>query len=121
MKHIYNVNAGDTFWAASDVGWVVGHSYIVYGPLLQGCASILFEGKPIKTPEAGTFWRVCADHKVKSMFTAPTAIRAIKKDDPNGELMGKYDLSSLNVLFLAGERCDPATYEWAGDKVKNQL
>lgn len=121
MKHIYNVDAGDTFWAASDVGWVVGHSYIVYGPLLQGCASILFEGKPIKTPDAGTFWRVCADHKVKSMFTAPTAIRAIKKEDPNGDLMKKYDLSSLNVLFLAGERCDPATYEWAGELLQKPV
>lgn len=121
MKHIYNVDAGDTFWAASDVGWVVGHSYIVYGPLLQGCTTILFEGKPIKTPDAGTFWRVCADHNVKTMFTAPTAIRAIKKEDPEGSLIKKYDLSSLNCLFLAGERCDPATFEWSKEMLQKPV
>jgi propionyl-CoA synthetase len=116
MSHIYNVNPGDTFWSASDVGWVVGHSYIVYGPLLHGCTTVLFEGKPIRTPDAGTFWRVLADHKVNTFFTAPTAIRAIKKEDPEGLLMKKYDLSHLNLIFLAGERCDPATFEWLGEK-----
>lgn len=114
MSHIYNVHAGDTFWSASDVGWVVGHSYIVYGPLLQGCTTVLFEGKPIKTPDAGTFWRVISEHKVKTFFTAPTAIRAIKKEDPEAHLIGNYDISHLNVIFLAGERCDPATFEWLG-------
>lgn len=121
MSHIYNANPGDTFWSASDVGWVVGHSYIVYGPLLHGCTTVLFEGKPIRTPDAGTFWRVIADHKVKTFFTAPTAIRAIKKEDPDGELMKKYDLSSLNLIFLAGERCDPATFEWLGEKTKKPV
>lgn len=121
MKHIYNVDAGDTFWAASDIGWVVGHSYIVYGPLLQGCTTVLFEGKPIRTPDAGTFWRVCAEHKVKTMFTAPTAIRAIKKEDPEGLLLKKYDLSSLNCLFLAGERCDPATFEWSKEMLQKPV
>ena len=116
MSHIYNVKPGDTFWSASDVGWVVGHSYIVYGPLLHGCTTVLFEGKPIRTPDAGTFWRVIADHKVNTFFTAPTAIRAIKKEDPEGLLMKKYDLSHLNLIFLAGERCDPATFEWLGEK-----
>lgn len=121
MSHIYNVNSGDTFWAASDVGWVVGHSYIVYGPLLHGCTTVLFEGKPIKTPDAGTFWRVCKEHKVNTMFTAPTAIRAIKKEDPDGSLMKSYDLSKLNLLFLAGERCDPATYEWLTEKLNKPI
>jgi propionyl-CoA synthetase len=116
MSHIYNVNPGDTFWSASDVGWVVGHSYIVYGPLLHGCMTVLFEGKPIRTPDAGTFWRVIANHKVNTFFTAPTAIRAIKKEDPEGLLMKKYDLSNLNLIFLAGERCDPATFEWLREK-----
>jgi propionyl-CoA synthetase len=117
MDQVYNSEAGDIFWAASDVGWVVGHSYIVYGPLLQGCTTVLFEGKPIRTPDAGTFWRVCEQHQVKTMFTAPTAIRAIKKEDFEGVLLKKYDLSNLKYLFLAGERCDPATFEWA----KNML
>jgi len=115
MKNIYNVNAGDVFWAASDVGWVVGHSYIVYAPLIHGCTTILFEGKPVRTPDAGEFWRVAAEHKVKSMFTAPTAIRAIKKEDADGLLMKNKDLSNLKTLFLAGERCDPATYHWVND------
>ena len=116
MSHIYNVKAGNTFWSASDVGWVVGHSYIVYGPLLHGCTTVLFEGKPIRTPDAGTFWRVIADHKVNTFFTAPTAIRAIKKEDPEGELIKKYNLSHLNLIFLAGERFDPATFNWLGEK-----
>ena len=115
MKNIYNVEAGDVFWAASDVGWVVGHSYIVYAPLIQGCSTILFEGKPVRTPDAGEFWRVAAEHKVKAMFTAPTAIRAIKKEDADGLLMKNKDLSHLKTLFLAGERCDPATYHWVND------
>ncbi len=115
MKAVYGVNSGDVYWAASDVGWVVGHSYIVYAPLIHGCTTILFEGKPIKTPDAGTFWRVIAEHKVKTLFTAPTAIRAIKKEDSGGELLKKYDISSLQYLFLAGERCDVATYNWAKD------
>lgn len=115
MKYVYGVESGDVYWAASDVGWVVGHSYIVYAPLIHGCTTILFEGKPIKTPDAGTFWRVIADHGVKTLFTAPTAIRAIKKEDSEGELLKKYDISSLQYLFLAGERCDVATYNWAKD------
>ncbi len=113
MKNVYGVDPGDVFWAASDVGWVVGHSYIVYAPLLQGATTILFEGKPVGTPDAGTFWRVIADHGVKALFTAPTAFRAIKKEDPKGEFIGKYDLSSLDTLFLAGERADPDTIQWA--------
>ncbi|WP_426430505.1 acetate--CoA ligase [Winogradskyella sp. HB-48] len=112
MKYIYGVDEGDVYWAASDVGWVVGHSYIVYGPLLNRNTTILFEGKPIKTPDASTFWRVISEHKVKVMFTAPTAIRAIKKEDPNGEFIKKYDMSSLKYQFLAGERCDVATLRW---------
>ncbi len=117
MGAIYNVKAGDVFWAASDVGWVVGHSYICYGPLIAGCTTIVFEGKPVGTPDAGTFWRVISDHKVKSFFTAPTAFRAIKRDDPEGHFVRKYDLSSLQALFLAGERADPATIAWAQDKL----
>jgi propionyl-CoA synthetase len=113
MKYIYNVEAGDVFWAASDVGWVVGHSYIVYAPLLAGCTTILYEGKPVFTPDAGAFWRVISQHKVKSMFTAPTALRAIKQQDPTGELIKKYDLSNYKYLFLAGERTDPDTLKWA--------
>ena len=113
MKHIYNVDPGDVYWAASDVGWVVGHSYIVYGPLFQGCTTVLFEGKPVKTPDAGVFWRVISDHNVKCMFTAPTAFRAIKREDPRAELMKQYDLSSFRYLFLAGERSDPNTLHWA--------
>jgi propionyl-CoA synthetase len=112
MQHIYGVNEGEIFWAASDVGWVVGHSYIVYGPLLNRNTTIIFEGKPIKTPDASTFWRVIAEHRVNVMFTAPTAIRAIKKEDPNGDFIKQYDLSSLKTQFLAGERCDAATLKW---------
>ncbi len=109
MRYVYGMNPGEVFWAASDVGWVVGHSYIVYAPLIYGCTTVLFEGKPIRTPDASTFWRVIADHDVKVMFTAPTAIRAIKKEDPNGELLKQFDLSGLRYQFLAGERCDMAT------------
>lgn len=112
MKHVYGVEEGDVYWAASDVGWVVGHSYIVYGPLLNRNTTVLFEGKPIKTPNASTFWRVISEHQVKVMFTAPTAIRAIKKEDPNGHYIKKYDLSCLKYQFLAGERCDMATLNW---------
>ena len=113
MSMVYGVQAGDVYWAASDVGWVVGHSYIVYAPLLAGCTTILFEGKPVGTPDAGTFWRVCAQHGVKILFTAPTAIRAIKKEDPDGVFLKKYDLSKLEALYLAGERCDPDTILWS--------
>jgi len=113
MKNIYNVDAGDTYWAASDVGWVVGHSYIVYGPLFKGCTTILFEGKPVGTPDAGVFWRVISQHKVKTMFTAPTAFRAIKREDPQAQMMNDYDLSNFKYLFLAGERLDPDTLKWA--------
>lgn len=112
MKNIYNLKAGEVFWAASDVGWVVGHSYIVYGPLLNRNTTVIFEGKPIKTPDASTFWRVIAEHQVNVMFTAPTAIRAIKKEDPNGNFIKQFDLSCLRTQFLAGERCDVATLEW---------
>ncbi len=113
MKNIYDVAPGDVYWAASDVGWVVGHSYIVYGPLLHGCTTIVFEGKPVGTPDAGVFWRVISEHGVKVLFTAPTAFRAIKKEDPNGEFIRKYDLSGFKALFLAGERADPDTVKWA--------
>lgn len=112
MEHIYNMQPGEVFWAASDVGWVVGHSYIVYGPLIHGCTTLLYEGKPIKTPDAGAFWRVAETHHVNVMFTAPTAIRAIKKEDAEGKLFNQYNLSNLRQLFLAGERCDPATFDW---------
>ncbi|WP_191085407.1 AMP-binding protein [Roseococcus microcysteis] len=117
MSMIYGMAPGDVFWAASDVGWVVGHSYIVYAPLLAGCTSVLFEGKPVGTPDPGTFWRVCAQHGVKLLFTAPTAIRAIKKEDPEGEHLARHDLSRLEALYLAGERCDPPTAEWAAAKL----
>jgi propionyl-CoA synthetase len=113
MTNVYDVKPGEVFWAASDVGWVVGHSYIVYGPLLHGATSIMFEGKPVGTPDAGTFWRVIAEHGVVSLFTAPTAFRAIKRDDPDGKLIRGHDLSRFRILFLAGERSDPATLEWA--------
>ena len=113
MKNIYNVEAGDVFWAASDVGWVVGHSYICYAPLLAGCTTLVYEGKPIGTPDAGAFWRVIAEHDVKVLFTAPTAFRAIRGQDPEASLMADYDLSGLQALFLAGERSDPATLQWA--------
>ena len=112
MKAIYDMDPGDVFFSASDVGWVVGHSYIVYAPLLQGCTTVFYEGKPIMTPDAGAFWRVIEQYQVKALFTAPTAYRAIKKEDPNGELIKKYNLSSLKYLFAAGERLDPPTYEW---------
>lgn len=118
MNAIYGLNAGEVFWTASDVGWVVGHSYIVYAPLLKGCTSVLFEGKPVGTPDAGTFWRVIAEHKVAALFTAPTAFRAIKKEDPSGSLIANYDISFLRTLFLAGERADPDTIEWAQDKLR---
>ena len=118
MKAIYNVDAGDVYWAASDVGWVVGHSYIVYGPLFRGCTTIFFEGKPVGTPDAGVFWRVISDHNVKTMFTAPTAFRAIKREDPDGELIKNYDLSNFRALFLAGERLDPDTLRWAENHLK---
>jgi propionyl-CoA synthetase len=115
MKNIYNVDPGDVFWAASDVGWVVGHSYICYAPLIHGNTTIIFEGKPIGTPDAGTFWRVISEHNVRSFFTAPTAFRAIKREDPKGEFKAAYDLSCLQALYLAGERADPDTINWAHD------
>ena len=118
MKAIYNVDEGDVCWAASDVGWVVGHSYIVYAPLFKGCTSVLFEGKPVGTPDAGVFWRVISQHRVKSMFTAPTAYRAIKREDPEGLLIEKYDLSMFKSLFLAGERSDPDTIQWSEKHLK---
>ncbi|MCT4577789.1 propionate-CoA ligase PrpE [Donghicola sp.] len=117
MKNIYNVEPGEVFWAASDVGWVVGHSYICYGPLITGNTTIVFEGKPIGTPDAGTFWRIIDEHKVKSFFTAPTAFRAVRREDPTGEFIKKYDLSGLRAVYLAGERADPATIEWAQEKL----
>jgi propionyl-CoA synthetase len=113
MKNIYDVEPGEVYWSASDVGWVVGHSYIVYAPLLHGATTILFEGKPVGTPDAGTFWRVIAEHKVVALFTAPTAFRAIKKEDPKGEFVARHDLSHFRTLFLAGERADPDTIQWA--------
>ena len=113
MKNIYNIDPGDVFWAASDVGWVVGHSYICYAPLIHGNTTVLFEGKPVGTPDAGTFWRVISEHKVKAFFTAPTAFRAIKREDPEGKFKSQYDLSCLQALFLAGERADPDTINWA--------
>ena len=113
MEAIYNIKPGDVYWAASDIGWVVGHSYIVYGPLLAGATTILFEGKPVGTPDAGAFWRVIANHRVKTMFTAPTAFRAIKREDPNGKLVKNYDLTAFTSLFLAGERSDSDTIMWA--------
>jgi propionyl-CoA synthetase len=115
MDNVYDTRAGEVFWAASDVGWVVGHSYIVYAPLLAGCTTVLYEGKPVGTPDAGAFWRVVAEHGVKTLFTAPTAFRAIKKEDPAGEFAQRYDLSGFQYLFLAGERLDPETYRWAGE------
>jgi propionyl-CoA synthetase len=118
MKAIYDIDEDDVWWAASDVGWVVGHSYIVYAPLFKGCTTVLFEGKPVGTPDAGVFWRVISDHKVKCMFTAPTAYRAIKREDPRAELMKHYDLSSFKILFLAGERSDPDTIQWSENNLK---
>jgi len=118
MEHIYDAGPGDVYWAASDVGWVVGHSYIVYAPLLTGCTTVLYEGKPVGTPDAGAFWRMIAEHRINVLFTAPTAFRAIKKEDPAGALTRKYDLSSLRYLFLAGERLDPETFRWASDLLR---
>jgi propionyl-CoA synthetase len=118
MENIYNVKPGDVYWAASDIGWVVGHSYIVYAPLLHGCTTILYEGKPIGTPDAGAFWRVIQQHGVNCLFTAPTAFRAIRREDPAGKLLREYDISSLRTLFLAGERCDPDTLHWAEKQLK---
>ena len=118
MGNIYNVQPGDVYWAASDIGWVVGHSYIVYAPLLHGCTTILYEGKPIGTPDAGAFWRVIQQHGVNCLFTAPTAFRAIRREDPAGKLLREYDISSLRTLFLAGERCDPDTLHWAEKQLK---
>ena len=118
MKNLYNVEPGEVFWAASDVGWVVGHSYICYAPLIHGNTTVVFEGKPVGTPDAGTFWRVISEHNVRSFFTAPTAFRAIKREDPQGEYVKKYDLSCLRTLYLAGERADPDTINWARDQLK---
>lgn len=117
MQNVFGVQPGEVFWAASDVGWVVGHSYIVYGPLFHGCTTVLYEGKPVKTPDPGAFWRVISDHDVAVMFTAPTAFRAIKRDDPEGSFIEKYDLRNFRALFLAGERCDPNTLLWAQNKL----
>jgi propionyl-CoA synthetase len=113
MSAIYDVKPGETYWAGSDIGWVVGHSYIVYGPLLHGCASVLYEGKPIGTPDAGAYWRVIQDYKVAAFFTAPTGLRAVRKEDPQASLLKKYDIASMRTLFLAGERADPDTVAWA--------
>jgi propionyl-CoA synthetase len=121
MRMLYGLDAGDIWWTASDVGWVVGHSYIVYGPLLRGCTSVMYEGKPVGTPDAGAFWRVCAQHGVKVLFTAPTAMRAIKQQDPEGALTAQHDLSKLEALYLAGERCDPPTALWATDLLKKPV
>jgi len=121
MKAIYDIDPGEVFWAASDIGWVVGHSYIIYGPLFHGCTSVMYEGKPVGTPDAGAFWRVIAEHNVKALFTAPTAFRAIKKEDPNGDLISNYDLSAFKTLFLAGERCDPDTLIWAQEKLQRPV
>ncbi len=121
LEHIYNTKPGEVYWAASDVGWVVGHSYIVYGPLITGCTTILYEGKSVGTPDPGAFWRVISQHGVKTLFTAPTAFRAIKKEDPAGEHIKKYDLSRFQYLFLAGERLDPDTYHWAHNLLKKPV
>ncbi len=118
MKNIYNIDQNDVWWSASDIGWIVGHSYIVYAPLFKGCTTVLFEGKPVGTPDAGVFWRIISDYKIKSLFTAPTAFRAIKKEDPNGKFFTKYDLTSFKTLFLAGERADPDTLKWAESLLK---
>src|SRR5215813_3731251 len=118
MKHLYGIEPGEVWWSASDVGWVVGHSYIVYAPLFHGCTTILYEGKPVGTPDAGAFWRVIAEHGAVAMFTAPTAFRAIKKEDPQGKHLAQYDLSKFRSLFLAGERADPDTLAWAEKLLK---
>lgn len=117
MRNVYDIEPGEVFWAASDVGWVVGHSYIVYGPLLLGATTVLYEGKPIGTPDPGAFWRVASEHGVKALFTAPTAVRAIRKEDPDGEHIGRYDLSKMKYFFQAGERLDPDTYAWSAQKL----
>jgi propionyl-CoA synthetase len=117
MKHVYDVEPGETYWAASDLGWAVGHSYIVYAPLLHGCTTVLYEGKPVGTPDAGAFWRVVSQHDVCTLFTAPTAFRAIRQQDPEGALIGDHDLSGFRTLFLAGERCDPETLGWAEQRL----
>lgn len=117
MKNIYDIDPGDVYWAASDVGWVVGHSYIVYAPLFHGCTTVLYEGKPVGTPDPAAFWRVISEHKVKAMFTAPTAIRAIKREDPEGKLISQYDMSHFKTQFVAGERCDPDTLRWIEEKL----
>ncbi len=121
MANIYGVKPGETWWTASDIGWVVGHSYIVYGPLIHGCASVLYEGKPVGTPDAGAFWRVISEYKVAAVFTAPTAVRAVRKEDPEAELLKKYDLSAFRTLFLAGERADPETVAWAERVVQRPI
>ena len=121
MKNVYGVEPGEPWWSASDVGWVVGHSYIVYAPLFHGCTSVLYEGKPVGTPDAGAFWRVISEHKCVAMFTAPTAFRAIKKEDPQGKFFEKYDLSKFRTLFLAGERADPDTIVWAENLLKKPV
>jgi propionyl-CoA synthetase len=118
MGNVYGIDPGDTWFTASDVGWVVGHSYIVYAPLINGATTVLYEGKPVGTPDAGAFWRVVAEHGVEALFTAPTAIRAIKKEDPDGRLLADHDVSSLRTLFLAGERLDPETYTWASQRLE---
>ncbi|RUO32933.1 AMP-binding protein [Aliidiomarina soli] len=121
MGAVYNCTAGDTIFTASDVGWVVGHSFIVYGPLLAGCSSVLYEGKPVFTPNAGAFWRICEDYRIKALFAAPTAFRAIRKEDPEGQQIESYDLSELETIFMAGERLDPATYEWTREKTNKPV
>src|SRR5689334_24641566 len=121
MQNLYGVSPGEVWWCASDIGWVVGHSYIVYAPLLHGCTSVMYEGKPVGTPDAGAFWRVISQHKAVALFTAPTAFRAIKKEDPDGKLIGQYDLSQFRTLFLAGERADPPTIQWAEEHLKKPV
>ena len=118
MRTVYDIGAGDVWWTASDVGWVVGHSYIVYAPLLVGATTVLYEGKPVGTPDAGAFWRICGDYGVRALFTAPTALRAIKRVDPEGVEIDKYDLTDLRTLFMAGERLDPETLHWAAEQAR---
>ena len=121
MELVYDMNPGDVFWAASDVGWVVGHSYIVYGPLIRGCTTVFYEGKPVRTPDAGAFWRMCEEYKVKGIFAAPTAFRAIRKEDPDCQQAKKYDLSALKTVFMAGERLDPPTYDWVDQHIQRPI
>ncbi|MEK9712644.1 MAG: propionyl-CoA synthetase [Thalassolituus sp.] len=121
MASVYDIQPGDVFWAASDVGWVVGHSYIVYAPLITGCTTLFYEGKPVRTPDAGAFWRVCAEYQVKALFAAPTAFRAVRKEDPECQLAEKYDLSALKTIFMAGERLDPPTYDWVTQHLKRPV